>query len=341
MKIAIVGPFQEGEVRGGVENHVHHLSLALENEGIEVERWSWKKNCGRKVRPFSLSGLHQVYAKTDADIVHLHSTAIAAATLANVRKKTTAATIHAFYHPEYEEGLGRKAMTVALAPFYETALKRIGNNIAVSNFVKKEADGKHVPVAAVIGNGIELSELDEIRAASEFKSDVVFSGRLVKQKGVDDFIKAVEGTGLKAVLVGYGNHKAEEQVRKHCEKAGIRCLIRPSREKMLSVIKASKIFVFPSRCETFGISAMEAMALGKSVLTYREAEGPLDFVEDGENGMIVAANFDKLRKAMKQMVTSDKLDKMNRNATATAKEYDWAKVAEKTIKLYEKINEGK
>jgi glycosyltransferase involved in cell wall biosynthesis len=44
---------------------------------------------------------------------------------------------------------------------------------------------------------------------------------------------------------------------------------------------------------------------------------------------------------MKQMVTSDKLDKMNRNATATAKEYDWAKVAEKTIKLYEKINEGK
>lgn len=339
MKVAMFGPFYEEPVPGGVEQHVYHLSNALEKHGVEVERWSWKiPRDINGIRKFSLFDMKKALWGSEADLVHLHSTAIAFSSFSGLAKFTrkTVATIHAFHQPETESSLRLKMMGHVLSSPYISALRKIRNNIAVSEYARKEADAKGVPVKAVIGSGIDFEAFQNIAWSPELESDVILVARLNAQKGVFDFIEAFSNSSIKAMIVGYGEPAMEKKVKELCEKGGIKLFLHASREETLSAIKSSKILAMPSKGETFGIVGLEAMALGKPVIVYDEAGGPLDYVRNGVNGLVVESSPGALRKWSSSLLGNEGLCKtLSKNALKTAQENGWGRVAGKVENFYE------
>jgi glycosyltransferase involved in cell wall biosynthesis len=347
IKVAMVGPFHPKPAMGGVEQHVHHLACALEAEGVEVERWSWKvpkEGIGKgkgKIRGCSLFALGEVFSKTKADIVHLHSTAIAFSSLSGLGKFSgrAVATIHAFYDPKLESSFRMKILGVGLAPLYEAALKRT-RNIAVSTHTWKDAERRGIRAELVLGSGIPLEDIRKIRRKPELESDIILVARLNEQKGVFDFLEAFGGLAYKCVIAGYGERGMEKRIAELAESVGIRCLIRPGREETLSAIKSSKLLAFPSRNETFGIVGLEAMALGKPVIVYEDAGGPLDYITDGYNGRVVSGRPDALRIGAMDLIEDGRaMERMGKACMETAKAHSWGTVAKRMKEYYSSVLE--
>jgi len=87
------------------------------------------------------------------------------------------------------------------------------------------------------------------------------------------------------LLVGDGPDlaKAEQQARHLGVRDDLRIL--GQQERIEEVLQASDLFLLPSRAESFGLAALEAMACGCPVLGYR-AGGLPEVVEDGVSGIL-------------------------------------------------------
>jgi len=59
-----------------------------------------------------------------------------------------------------------------------------------------------------------------------------------------------------------------------------------SKASVARLLHECTLFVLPSRFETFGIAALEAMAAGKAVIGTK-VDGILEIVNDGETGVVV------------------------------------------------------
>ncbi len=127
---------------------------------------------------------------------------------------------------------------------------------------------------AVIGNGVDLGA---IRAALDPTPAVepglvVFLGRMeIMQKGLDLFVDALgklsDLPDLRVVLAGDGkDHRA---VRARVEAAGVAERVefagRVGGADKWRLLARAQVLAMPSRYETFGLSALEAMACGTAV----------------------------------------------------------------------------
>ncbi len=333
MKVAMFGPFSKN-LNNGVSNHVHYLSKELGGQGVEVERISWKDSGDRIV---SLQKIPEAIKECKADVIHLHSTAIIAMNFVDTRifGKNAVSTIHSFFHEEYEYSLRMKLISRVFGNPYIDALRKIRKNVTISSFMKEEAEKNKVRVSTVIGNGIPFEEFRKAKFDDGLESDVLFVGRFTEQKGIFDFIEAFGGSGVNALVIGHGDPKTEKKVVSECAKKGIQCMVNLPREKLLSAYKSCKVYAFPSHYEPFGISGLEALACGKPVVVYEEAGGPLDYVENGKNGLIIENSPASLREWCSSLVKNEKLLKeMEKNALKTAEKYDWGRVASRYMEVY-------
>jgi N-acetyl-alpha-D-glucosaminyl L-malate synthase BshA len=155
-----------------------------------------------------------------------------------------------------------------------------------------------------IHNGVDLDELNRICAAPASTSRVLHPYILCisaykEQKAIDVLIQAfkqVQGSDslLKLILVGAGHLRGElEQL---ASALGIHDRIEflghQSRTEVANLIRGCKVFVLPSRFETFGIVILEAMACKKPVVA-TTAGGIPEIIENGINGILVEPDDDK------------------------------------------------
>jgi len=123
-------------------------------------------------------------------------------------------------------------------------------------------------------NGIEHELIESVRAGPK-KYEASFCGRLVKRKGIYDLLDIwndvmkhfPEG---RLVIIGKGEELND--LRKAIDKYGLEKNIvltgyAPDKEK-ISFFKSSKVFVYPSYEESWGITVTEAMACGLPVVCY-------------------------------------------------------------------------
>jgi glycosyltransferase involved in cell wall biosynthesis len=97
---------------------------------------------------------------------------------------------------------------------------------------------------------------------------------------------AAKFPNARCVIAGEGEERAtlEEQIRGTAWSRQI--TLTGFRKDALSLINAADVFVLPSRAEPFGLVLLEAMALGKPVVSMA-AGGPLEIVKSGETGFLV------------------------------------------------------
>jgi glycosyltransferase involved in cell wall biosynthesis len=106
----------------------------------------------------------------------------------------------------------------------------------------------------------------------------------------------------------------------------------------LALLKNCLFFVCPSRTETFGLVALEAIAAGKPVVAFN-AGAISEIVQSGVNGILVKPyDTDKLAGAMLRLLDNPRLQgEMSRASQQIASEYDWSIIAQKYIAVYNEL----
>lgn len=150
-------------------------------------------------------------------------------------------------------------------------------------------------------------------------SIATYVGRLVAYKGLPLLLRvwrevSPSHPGSKLMLVGAGGldmHNCEAALRDYVEANGLQRSVHFSGEvaNVHEVLQASDVFVFPTENEAFGIALIEAMACGLPVISTR-IDSVADIVEDGSNGLLVAANDSR--------ALCDALDRLMRDAPLAA-----------------------
>jgi glycosyltransferase involved in cell wall biosynthesis/predicted metal-dependent phosphoesterase TrpH len=176
--------------------------------------------------------------------------------------------------------------------------------------------------------GVDLDRFDpRLRDAEMFggKVNVMYCGRLTKEKGVDlladAFLSAREqDQRLHLVLAGGGpeEHVLRERLGDHATFLGWL-----SGTDLPSAYASADAFLFASRTDTFGQVILEAQASGLPVIAVAEG-GPTSLIAHGETGLLAEPSAEALAGALLTVVREPALrDRLRKTALATVQERTW------------------
>ncbi|MBS3088403.1 glycosyltransferase family 4 protein [Candidatus Pacearchaeota archaeon] len=193
--------------------------------------------------------------------------------------------------------------------------------------------------ATYIPNGVNANIESKYKVKKEIKN-IVFVGRLIYAKGVQDLINAfaeLEDKNLKLTIVGDGPYRKElgELTAKLNLKNRINFVGEKDRKEVMKELAKSDLFVNPSYSEGLPTSVLEAGAVGLPVIA-TDAGGTREVIIDGKTGILIKEkDSNGLKKAIEFMVMNrTKREMYANNLNNLIKEkFDW----EKIIKQWEKI----
>ena len=170
----------------------------------------------------------------------------------------------------------------------------------------------------------------------EYDDYILSIGRLDYNKGMDVLIKAFAKVNLnfpdlKLVIVGEG--KLKNDLIKLSKDSGVESnvVFHGYSKSPFRLIQKAKFFVLPSRTEGFPNVLLEAMALGKAVISTNCPSGPSEIIQNGVNGILIPVDDVKqLTKAMLTLINNKKLvTKFANNAKAVNEKYGIKKIMKK------------
>ncbi len=199
----------------------------------------------------------------------------------------------------------------------------------------------------ILPGGIDLKKFKEIDTdkINKFKkkyglekNTLLFVGRIHESKGLQYVLEAIEGIDCKLLIVGKDGGYKEILVKKSRElRVQNKVLFLGALDdvELVEAYFSSDIFILFSEWEGFGIVLVEAMAANLPVIASDRGSLPI-LIKNKQNGLIVEfKNLEKLRKAIKKLLTDKKLEnKLIKNGRKTAEKYDWDIINKKVEKIY-------
>lgn len=161
---------------------------------------------------------------------------------------------------------------------------------------------------------------------SNIRLKLIFVGWIVKTKGVQDIIDAIEGSSIlkshQFIFAGDGELKEELEVK--CKKAcieNIDFLGWQTSHEIEVLMKSSDIFVFPSHSEGFPNVIVEALAAALPIVT-TGVGGIKDSAIDQHNALIIdVSDTHALRNSLEELVQNKELrNKFSKNSLEIYKE---------------------
>ena len=157
---------------------------------------------------------------------------------------------------------------------------------------------------AIKGNFVSHNPVNRVNPVQEKKDQIVYVGRLSKEKGVETLIKAFGQLSGKTrlIIVGDGVDRGELEVM--ARGLNIEFVGQKPSEEARQIIAESKAIVSPSACwETFGLAAAEAMTVGVPSVVSNVGALP-DIVQDGRFGEVFeAGNVEACARAIKRLIS--------------------------------------
>lgn len=294
------------------------------------------------------------------DLIHAHDwlVAFAATSLKRLHKTPLLATIHAT-----ERGRGRGFLGGEMAHAINGTewwlTYEAWRVITCSRFMLGEArEYFNVPPDKidVVPNGVDAAPFDELAGVDlrEFRARwarpderIVFNvGRVVQEKGAQVIVEAAprvlaEMPNTKFIIAGKGG--ILDDLKRRVLELGVQDKVilggfvaDPDRNRLFKVADAA---IFPSLYEPFGIVALEAMA-AKCPVIVSEVGGLKEVVRHGVTGVTIYPNnveslawgvLHTLRDPRRARTRAAKAYRAVKN------EYNWDRIAEQTIAIYERI----
>jgi glycosyltransferase involved in cell wall biosynthesis len=224
---------------------------------------------------------------------------------------------------------------------------------ANASTVKALPAGYRGRVVRLFESGVDLKlwkPADAALSRSDGKIHFAFSGRFVDWKGVQYLIPAFASTvkqepDCQLDLIGGG--ELEGQVRHMIKQHNLENAIHLhgwlSRPDAASIIREADVFVMPSLRECGGTAILEAMALGKPVITTNWG-GPADYV-NADCGLLVDADsksgfIDGLAEAMVRLARSPELRRSlgeGGKLRVRQDDLDWDSKADRVLAILDEV----
>ncbi len=203
-------------------------------------------------------------------------------------------------------------------------LRRARLTICASNALADTARQLGAREVEVIPSGVDVPAETGPEAAPP---EILFAGRLSREKGILELVEAANGMPLSVV----GDGPLRDRV------PGARGFV-PHHELGPLYDRAAVVAV-PSHREGFGVVCAEAMAHGRPVVA-SAVGGLLDLVVDGETGLLVPPrDVGALRAALERLLgDADLRRRLGANARERIREhFSWPRVTDLTVAAYEQV----
>lgn len=192
-------------------------------------------------------------------------------------------------------------------------------------------------------------EPSSVPAGSPSTVRLLFLGQLVERKGIDVLVRAVSMLSVPVELFIVGGDWSQTgypaQIKDLISQLRIasRIVLIDHQDGAISFLRSCDVFVLPSRSEARPRSIIEAMLLGKCVVS-TDVGGIPSLVEHGVTGLLVApGDPDALAGALHAVCSSaEKRATLGSNALAFARDaFDIEKTVRNYLDIYEEVVRGK
>jgi glycosyltransferase involved in cell wall biosynthesis len=336
MRVLVVSPRVSG--LGGVAQHVGKLVELLRRDGHEVDVVSVENTPYIPVKglmnpSFALTALAKAVAKRllgcSYDVVHAHN--VPSAPAMRAARGGRVLTLHGVFSEQvgYLHGglagrLGAWAERKALG--WADAVTAVSRSVA-ERYRGLGFEVLHVP------NAIDPADLprEGVRLGER---QVVYCGRLSREKGVDLLLEVARRVNALLVIVGGG--PLERELRELAsDNPRVRFTGPLPRGEALRIVKGSDVFVLPSRHEGLSTALLEAMAMGVPVVATRVG-GNTELVEHGETGLLVDPEPGQLAEAVSLLLEDRDLARRlaEKAARVVEEKYSWPVVYRQYLDVY-------
>ena len=198
------------------------------------------------------------------------------------------------------------------------------------------------------GSGVNHKEFKYTPPKTNEKVNITFTGRILKDKGILELIKAIEilpkEIRSKVVLNIYGKIDLDNPA--HITEKELKKLLKPNfivwhgnSNDIKNVLALSDIYCLPSYREGLPKSTLEAMAIGRPIVT-TNASGCEDTVLEGINGFKVdIKDYKALSEKLQLLIEDEPLRiKMGKKSREIFEEnFTLDKVVKQTFELYDSL----
>lgn len=199
---------------------------------------------------------------------------------------------------------------------------------------------KNAPTCIVNGSGVDVAQFDVVPLSEQSTPRFLMIARLLWDKGVREYVQAAKQVkqsypDAQFDLVGWidTNPHAITQTELDAWVAEGTINFLGRLDDVRPAIEESSVYVLPSYREGTPRTVLEAMAMGRAVIT-TDAPGCRETVVDGDNGFLIPVkDVDALTQAMLHFIEEPSLIvEMGQRARAIAEEkYDVHKVNKKML----------
>jgi glycosyltransferase involved in cell wall biosynthesis len=353
----------------------HRLPIALEalRRGYDVTVVAIDTGCGDKIRgyglkfiPFptdrkginpyrelrSLRLLYRLYKEHKPDIVHhvalkpVMYGSLVAKGFKNIRFVNALSGMgYIFINPGKGSLLRKAVLKIFRVAFNNKRLRFIFQNNDDRTLILGLGVVEPKQCFLIPGSGVDLNEFCFTPEPFDDVIRILFTGRLLRDKGVIELVEAAAilkekfGSKVKIILAGDVDENraslTEEQVLAWQKQGSIEWI--GFRTDVYSTLAASHIVVLPSYREGLPKSLIEACAVGRPIVT-TDVPGCRDVVDEGINGFIVPERQSiPLAAALEKLVVDKELRlKMGKSGREKAERlFSIESVLRKTFEIYE------
>lgn len=214
---------------------------------------------------------------------------------------------------------------------YKLGLKIIVNSTWLKNILENELG---VKTKALIFHAPDWEQFYSKERKNKNKTiKILIPQRREDWKGSEDGVKAFEIVkekfpNIHLVMFGLESNKLFSLCDEYYK--------RPFKSKLREIYKSCDIFVFPSRCEGFGMPSMEAMVCKRPVVTTNVGAVP-DYAIAGKTALVsLPRNPEALaQNIIKLLEDENKRKQIAENGHNYIKQFTWAKATAQLEKVFE------
>ena len=187
-------------------------------------------------------------------------------------------------------------------------------------------------------SGIRNQEINKVKQKFNIRGDYVLSvGTREPRKNLNRVVKAfntLSEPNLTLVIAGKYGWGKELNARHYKLKAKVKILGYVEQQNLPALYAGSKVFVYPSLYEGFGLPVLESMSIGTPVVTsdrgsLKEVAGDAAIIVDPENSTEITAGI--------ETALGDKSNSLIRLGLKQAKKFSWENTARQTLAIYKYV----